>query len=317
MSEMAPPQAAPAALALLGPTAVGKSALAYALARQWPVTVISVDSAQVYRHLDIGSGKPDAAERAAVPHELIDLREPEQSYSAAEFAIDARAAIKRARAAGRLPLLVGGTHLYYRALDRGLSPLPPADPVLRGRLQGELAEVGHDALHARLRALDPQAAARIHRNDPQRLLRALEVIELTGRPLSEQQQQAGPGTGLPLLAVALLPSSRTVLHEQIERRLDAMLAAGFVDEVQGLMRRPGFDPLLPAYRSVGYRQLLEQLPGSGDLHEARARALYATRQLAKRQLTWLRSEPAVHTGEESQVMDLLQAWAQAWFAAPS
>lgn len=307
------PSAEPAALALLGPTGVGKSALAYALARHWPVTVISVDSAQVYRHLDIGSGKPSAAEQAAVPHELIDLREPEQAYSAAEFASDARAAIERARTAGRLPLLVGGTHLYYRALDRGLSPLPSADPALREHLQQELERLGNQVLHARLAALDPAAAERIHRNDPQRLLRALEVIELTGRTLSEQQRQAGPGSGLPLRAVALMPPSRADLHAAIERRLDGMLAAGFLAEVRTLMARPGFDPALPAYRSVGYRQLIEQLQGQVDVEQARDRALFATRQLAKRQLTWLRSESQVIGLQADAAWAQLQDWAADWF----
>jgi tRNA dimethylallyltransferase len=263
------------------------------LAEALPLTVISIDSAQVYRRLDIGTGKPEAALRARIPHELIDLREPTERYSAAEFAADARAAIARARSLGRLPLLVGGTHLYFRALDRGLSPLPPANPELRARLQAELEQEGAGVLHARLLRLDPIAAGRIHRNDPQRLLRALEVIALTGQPLSAQQNQAGPGSGLPMLGCALWPSSRSALHRDIEQRLDAMLTAGFVEEVRGLCSEPGFDPALPAFRSVGYRQLIEHVQGRASLAVARERAIHATRQLAKRQLTWLRSEPAV------------------------
>lgn len=300
----------PQALVLLGPTAVGKSALAYALAERLPLTVISVDSAQVYRRLDIGTGKPAAELRARIPHELIDLREPSQRYSAAEFAADAQAAIGRARGAGRLPLLVGGTHLYFRALDRGLSLLPPADPALRVRLQGELQELGAEALHARLAETDPVAAGRIHRNDPQRLLRALEVIALTGQPLSAQQTQAGPGSGLPMLACALLPTDRLDLHRIIERRLDAMLADGFVDEVRSLCSEPGFDPELPAFRSVGYRQLIEHVQGGVSLADARRHAIHATRQLAKRQLTWLRSEPQVVTLDPDRALEQLSELAQ-------
>lgn len=297
------------ALALLGPTAVGKSALAYALAERLPLTVISVDSAQVYRRLDIGTGKPDAALRARVPHELVDVREPTERYSAAEFAADAKAAIARARAAGRLPLLVGGTHLYFRALDRGLSPLPPADAAIRIRLQAELDTEGASVLHERLLRLDPVAARRIHRNDPQRLLRALEVMELTGQPLSLQQTQAGPGSGLPMLACALWPSSRSALHADIERRLDAMLAAGFVDEVRQLCAEGGFDSDLPAFRSVGYRQLIEHVQGRCSLAEARERAVHATRQLAKRQMTWLRSESGVVALDAGRELEQLAAMA--------
>ncbi len=282
----------PRALALLGPTAIGKSALGYALAAERAVTVISVDSAQIYRRMDIGTGKPSAAEQAQVPHRLIDIREPWESYTAANFVEDAVAAIDQAHAQGRLPLLVGGTHLYYRALARGLSPLPSADPALRERLSMELDELGALALHQRLKAVDPPAAARIHRNDPQRLLRALEVIELTGRPLSEQQKQSEQ-QGYPLLACALLPADRAWLHQRIAQRLDQMLAAGFVAEVAELAADPRNSADKPALRSVGYRQLLAHLNGDYDLPEARDRAVFATRQLAKRQLTWLRKEPEV------------------------
>ena len=294
MAEFEQPERRPRALALLGPTAIGKSALAYALAEELPITVISVDSAQIYRRMDIGTGKPSAEEQARVPHRLIDLREPWESYSAAEFVSDAMAAIAQAHRDGRLPVLVGGTHLYFRALARGLSPLPAADPALRTRLAEELAERGAEEIHQRLRTLDPLAAERIHPNDPQRLLRALEVIELSGKRLSEQQNQR-PDGGLPLLACALLPDDRHQLHQRIAQRLDAMLAAGFLAEVEALAADPRNHVDSPAMRSVGYRQLLAHLSGEWDLAEARDRAIYATRQLAKRQLTWLRKEPAVET----------------------
>ncbi|MCB1605757.1 MAG: tRNA (adenosine(37)-N6)-dimethylallyltransferase MiaA [Xanthomonadales bacterium] len=294
MAEFEQPERRPRALALLGPTAIGKSALAYALAEELPITVISVDSAQIYRRMDIGTGKPSAEEQARVPHRLIDLREPWESYSAAEFVSDAMAEIAQAHRDGRLPVLVGGTHLYFRALARGLSPLPAADPALRTRLAEELAERGAEEIHQRLRTLDPLAAERIHPNDPQRLLRALEVIELSGKRLSEQQNQR-PDGGLPLLACALLPDDRHQLHQRIAQRLDAMLAAGFLAEVEALAADPRNHDDSPAMRSVGYRQLLAHLNGEWDLAEARDRAIYATRQLAKRQLTWLRKEPAVET----------------------
>ncbi len=209
-----------------------------------------------------------------------------------------------------MPLLVGGTHLYFRALDRGLSPLPPADPELRAQLQAELADQGAAVLHERLMGLDPIAGARIHPNDPQRLLRALEVIALTGQALSVQQHQAGPGTGLPMLGCALWPTSRAELHQVIEQRLDAMLAAGFVDEVRALCSEPGFDPDLPAFRSVGYRQLIEHVQGRTILAEARRHAIHATRQLAKRQLTWLRSEPQVVALDPERALEQLTEMAQ-------
>ncbi len=297
---------APQAVALLGPTAIGKSALAYALARQQPITVISVDSAQVYRRMDIGTGKPSAEERAQVPHCLIDVREPWESYSAAEFVSDARREIEVARGASRLPVLVGGTHLYYRALARGLSPLPPADPQLRERLAAELTQHGSVALHERLQELDPVAASRIHRNDPQRLLRALEVIEISGEPLSAQQNQARSDAGLPLLACALLPPDRAQLHKKIAERLDGMLRAGLVDEVRALAADPRNNADSPAMRCVGYRQVLAHLNGEYDLAEARDRAVYATRQLAKRQLTWLRKEPQVEVLPSADALRRLQ-----------
>lgn len=304
-------------LLLLGPTASGKSALALRLAERLPVEIISVDSAQVYRGLDIGTAKPDAEERARVPHHLIDIREPTDPYSAASFVSDARAAIAAIRARGRLPLLAGGTMLYARALIAPLDDLPSADPVLRQRLDAEAARDGWPALHRRLARLDPAAATRIVPTDPQRIQRALEVIELTGRPLSELQR--GRATPEPdITVIAIEPSDRAVLHARIADRFDAMLAAGLVDEVRGLLARPGMRLDLPAMRAVGYRQVAEMLtgetagrpgagiagagsagagyagagnPGAGDSAILRERGIAATRQLAKRQLTWLRSLP--------------------------
>jgi len=283
---------APAPVVLLmGPTAAGKTELAVALAERFPVSIVSVDSAMVYRGLDIGTGKPDAATLARAPHRLIDIRDPHQAYSAAEFRADALACIADIHRAGRVPLLVGGTGLYFRALRHGLSPLPPADPRLRLRLLEQAARDGWPALHARLRARDPLAARRIRASDPQRIQRALEVIELTGRPLSELQRHGrSEPCPHPVLALSLEPGSRDWLHERIERRLRAMLRAGLVAEVEALRRRGALAPELPASRAVGYRQVLEHLHGATDHETMVARALAATRQLARRQLTWLRGE---------------------------
>ena len=275
------------ALLLLGPTACGKSALALALAETVPLEIVSIDSAQVYRGMEIGTAKPSAAERARVPHHLLDLRPPEQPYSAAEFVRDATQAIGAIRRRGRLPLVVGGTMLYARALRSGLSQLPPADAAVRARLEARARESGWPALHARLAQVDPPTAARLPPNDSQRIQRALEVYELTGLPLS-QLQGAPQAPRLSLATVALLPADRAELHRRIERRFDAMLAAGFLDEVRALMAR-GLDPDLPALRSVGYRQAWRHLRGETGFAQFRAEAIAATRQLAKRQITWLRS----------------------------
>jgi tRNA dimethylallyltransferase len=279
----------PDAVFLMGPTASGKTALAVELARRFPLALVSVDSALVYRGLDIGSAKPDPATRAAVPHALVDIRDPEQGYSAAEFRRDALAAMDAARAGRRIPLLVGGTGLYFAALERGLSELPDADPALRARLEAEAGQLGWTAMHQRLVALDPAAGARIHRNDPQRIQRALEVIELTGRPLSAQQR--GPGPRLPwrILKLALLPE-RGLLHQRIAGRFESMVEAGLLDEVARLRQRPGLDAHSPAMRAVGYRQAWEHLDGACSREAFVQRGIFATRQLAKRQVTWLRGE---------------------------
>jgi len=281
----------PLAIFLMGPTASGKTALACELADRFPLDLVSVDSALVYRGLDIGAAKPDAATLARYPHEQIDIRDPAQPYSAAEFRADALPVMQRISAQGRVPLLVGGTGLYFRALQQGLSDLPEADPATRARLAAEARQLGWPAMHARLASLDPAAAGRIGRNDAQRLQRALEVIELSGRPLSELQR-GGAATHFPwrVLKLALLPAERRVLHERIARRFDAMLAEGFLDEVRALRARGDLHADLPAIRAVGYRQAWEHLDGRCDAATFRDRAIFATRQLAKRQITWLRSD---------------------------
>jgi tRNA dimethylallyltransferase len=282
------------ALLILGPTASGKSSLAMALAARFPVEIVSVDSAQVYRGLDIGTAKPTAAERAQVPHHLIDIREPDDPYSAVAFVADALPLIDRIRSRDRLPLLVGGTMLYAKALLAPLDDLPPADPAIRRRLEAEAAATGLQALHRRLAALDPPTARRIGAGDPQRIQRALEVIEITGMPLSLLHSRRPDGShhdpALPI--ISLEPSDRAVLHRRIAQRFDQMLAAGLLDEVRALMARPGLHPDLPALRSVGYRQAWEHLAGEIDAPGLREAGIAATRQLAKRQLTWLRSLPA-------------------------
>ena len=282
----------PLAIFLMGPTASGKTALGCELSERFPLELISVDSALVYRGMDIGTAKPDAATLKRYPHALIDIRDPEQPYSAADFCADALLAMQQITARGRVPLLVGGTGLYFRALQQGLSDLPEADPEIRGRLSAEAQQVGWPALHARLAGLDPDAAKRIGSNDAQRLQRALEVIELTGRPLSVLQRSAAGSTAFPwrVLKLALLPPDRGVLHARIAQRFDAMLAAGFLDEVRSLRARGDLHADLPAIRAVGYRQAWEHLDGMTDLAEFRDRGIFATRQLAKRQITWLRSD---------------------------
>lgn len=290
------PDLRPLAIALMGPTASGKSALALEWAQRFDGEIVSVDSALVYRGLDIGAAKPTAEERSHVPHHLIDLRDPWQPYSAAEFADDARIAIADIVARGKLPILAGGTGLYFHALLQGLSPMPNADPALRIQIANEATERGWPALHADLASIDPQAAARIHATDAQRIQRALEVWRLSGRTISEWQRER-TDTRLPLrvLKLALAPHDRAVLHARIERRFDAMLDEGFLDEVRALRALPALQahpsPLeLPAIRAVGYRQAWEHLDGDTDAAEFRDRAIFATRQLAKRQLTWLRGE---------------------------
>jgi len=276
------------AVLLLGPTACGKSGFAMSAAREVPLEIVSIDSAQVYRGMDIGTAKPTRDERAQVPHHLIDLRDPSEPYSAADFVRDAVQAIAEIRARGKLPLIVGGTMLYAKALRDGLSKLPSADAEVRKQIADEGARVGWRALHARLAKVDSITAARLPPNDAQRIQRALEVYVLTGTPLS-QLQGAPRGPELVLHTLALLPGDRAQLHRRIEARFDAMLAHGLLDEVRMLMRRGDLDADLPAMRSVGYRQAWEHLARATSLAEFRDAAIAATRQLAKRQITWLRS----------------------------
>lgn len=272
----------------MGPTASGKTAVAMALADRFPVELISVDSAQVFCDMDVGTAKPDRATLARYPHRLIDLISPEESYSAARFRADALSAMAEATAAGKVPLLVGGTMLYFRALLNGLAELPQADASLRAELDAEAAAEGWPAMHARLAALDPATAARLHPTDSQRLQRALEVCRLSGRPMSEllaeSQQQKPP---YEMLQIALLPSDRAVLHERIAQRFDAMLQAGLDEEVRRLRERYNLSLDLPSMRCVGYRQTWEAQEGMIPQKELRDRGIFATRQLAKRQITWL------------------------------
>lgn len=282
------------AIALMGPTASGKSALAMALAAHLPVEIISVDSAQVYRDMNVGTAKPSAEERRAVPHHLIDIIDPTQSYSAARFRDDAVALVNAIHARGRLPLLVGGTMLYYRALREGLSALPQADATVRAALDVEAAERGWPALHAELARIDPHTAARLAPQDAQRIQRALEVFRLTGQPMSNLLERRSTAS-LPfrLIEVALVPADRAVLHAGIAARFETMLADGLVDEVRALRARYALHADLPSMRCVGYRQAWAHLEGEYGANELRDRGIYATRQLAKRQLTWLRAMPDV------------------------
>lgn len=275
---------------LMGPTGAGKSAAAMALATQLPVDIVSVDSAQVYCGLDIGTAKPSPAERAVVPHWLLDLLDPAEAYSAARFRVDAQVAIEAIRAKGRIPLLVGGTMLYARALVGGLDDLPSANPALRAQLEAEAQADGWPALHARLASHDPTTAARLSPTDSQRIQRALEVVLLTGTPLSRLQGQ--PRTSAqPARFVSLEPQDRSWLHQRLEARFRGMVTAGLLDEVLALRARGDLHTDLPSIRSVGYRQVWAHLNGDGDLKMMHERAVAATRQLAKRQLTWLRSNP--------------------------
>ena len=280
------------AVLLLGPTASGKSALAMQLAAEIPLEIVSVDSAQVYRGMDIGTAKPSTAERAAVPHHLIDIRDPAEPYSAADFVRDATVAIREIRERGKLPLLVGGTMLYAKALREGLSELPSADPQVRARIEAEARELGWPRLHARLAQVDPAAAKRLKRNDSQRIQRALEVYETAGAPMSELVRTDTAPT-LKLSTVALLPADRTLLRDRIAQRFDAMLDAGLLEEVRTLHARGDLHPNLPSMRSVGYRQAWRFVEGLCTFNQFREDGITATRQLAKRQMTWLRSMPNV------------------------
>ena len=277
----------------MGPTASGKTALAMALARELDVEIVSVDSAQVYRDMNVGTAKPTEDERAAVPHHLIDIIPPTEAYSAARFRENALVLARDIAARGRLPLLVGGTMLYFKALRDGLSELPQANPAIRAAIDAEAAQRGWPALHAELGKLDPATAARLQPNDAQRIQRALELHRITGTPPSQLfAQQSRQRPPLRMIEIALAPGDRAVLHSRIEARFDAMLKASLVDELRQLKKKYALSPDLPAMRAVGYRQTWQHLEGEYDAKELRNRGIYATRQLAKRQLTWLRSTPA-------------------------
>lgn len=289
------PETLPHYIALAGPTAAGKTAAALAIASQCPVEIISVDSALVYRGMDIGTAKPNPEELATAPHHLIDIRDPLNAYSAAEFVADARRLILEISARGKLPLLVGGTMLYFKALFEGLDDMPKADPEVRAAIAAEALDKGWPALHAELAAIDPVTAARLEPQDSQRISRALEVYRVSGQPLSSFHQrktasastdtQAGP------TFISLEPRERSWLHERIAQRFDAMLATGFLDEVKALRARGDLNADLPSMRCVGYRQAWEALEGTSPMNELRDKGIFATRQLAKRQITWLRSMP--------------------------
>ncbi|WP_375055828.1 tRNA (adenosine(37)-N6)-dimethylallyltransferase MiaA [Zobellella sp. DQSA1] len=284
----------PLAIFLMGPTASGKTSLAMALCRELPCELISVDSALVYRGMDIGTAKPSPQEQAEAPHRLIDLLDPSQAYSAADFRRDALAAMAEISAAGRIPLLVGGTMLYFKALLEGLSPLPSADAGIRAQIEAEAARFGWEQLHRQLADTDPVAAARIHPNDPQRLSRALEVFRISGKTLTELTQHKDDPLPYKVLQFAIAPKERSLLHRRIADRFRLMLEQGFEQEVRALYQRGDLHPNLPSIRCVGYRQMWDYLNGVVGYDEMVERGIAATRQLAKRQLTWLRSWPDIH-----------------------
>jgi tRNA dimethylallyltransferase len=278
------------AVLLMGPTGAGKSDLAVRLARALPFEIVSTDSALVYRGMDIGTAKPDLETRRSVRHHLIDIRDPAMTYSAGEFVLDAAAAMEDIWRRGRQPLFVGGTMLYFHALSQGIAALPEGNIGVRADIDARAAVVGWTGMHRELAAVDPEAAARIHVNDPQRIQRALEVYELTGQPISRlQQSRVSVLTGVDVLEFALAPQDRNILHARIQSRFEAMLAAGLLDEVRRLRERNDLDAEHPSMRAVGYRQVWRYLAGQCGFDEASEQAIAATRQLAKRQLTWLRA----------------------------
>ncbi|MDA3978647.1 tRNA (adenosine(37)-N6)-dimethylallyltransferase MiaA [Gallibacterium sp. AGMB14963] len=278
----------PLAIFLMGPTASGKTGLAIQLSKQLPCEIISVDSALIYRGMDIGTAKPTPQELAETPHRLIDIKDPVESYSAADFRLDALQAMQEISDNGKIPLLVGGTMLYYKALLEGLSPLPQANPEIRSQIEEKAQQFGWQTLHQELAKVDPQSASRIHPNDPQRINRALEVYYLTGKSLTELTEQKGEPLSYQLLQFAIAPQDRSILHQRIELRFQQMLEQGFIQEVEKLYQRKDLHLDLPSIRCVGYRQAWEFLQGKYDYDEMVYRSICATRQLAKRQITWLR-----------------------------
>ncbi|MCG3727178.1 tRNA (adenosine(37)-N6)-dimethylallyltransferase MiaA [Vibrio cincinnatiensis] len=279
----------PLALFLMGPTASGKTDLAIQLRKKYPVEIISVDSALIYRGMDIGTAKPTAEELAQAPHRLINILDPSEAYSVADFRQDALREMQAIACEGKIPLLVGGTMLYYKALLEGLSPLPAADPHIRQEIELQAQQIGWEGLHTELQQIDPISAARIHPNDPQRLSRALEVYRISGKTLTELTKTKGEPIPFRIKQFAIAPKDRAELHRRIELRFEKMVQSGFEEEVKALYARDDLHPDLPSIRCVGYRQMWEYLDGKGSLDEAIFRGVCATRQLAKRQITWLRS----------------------------
>ncbi|WGW00041.1 tRNA (adenosine(37)-N6)-dimethylallyltransferase MiaA [Vibrio sp. YMD68] len=279
----------PLALFLMGPTASGKTDLAIRLRQKFPVEIISVDSALIYKGMDIGTAKPDEHELSLAPHRLIDILDPSEAYSAADFRSDALSEMNRIVSEGKIPLLVGGTMLYYKALLEGLSPLPAADPIIRKEIEQEAQDSGWQVLHDQLREIDPVSAERIHPNDPQRLSRALEVYRISGKTLTELTETKGESLPFRVKQFAIAPKERAEIHRRIELRFSKMMEAGFEEEVKVLYAREDLHPELPSIRCVGYRQMWDYLDGKCDKEEAVFRGICATRQLAKRQITWLRS----------------------------
>ena len=290
MSKFAPSKKLPPAIAILGPTASGKSNLALSITDHFPIEIISIDSAQVYRYMDIGSAKPDPQILTKIPHHLINLIDPDQQYSAAQFRHDALLTMKEITRRGNIPLLVGGTMLYFKALREGLSDLPPADQQIRKEIEASAAEKGWSTLHHLLQSVDPISAERIQPNDSQRIQRALEIYYLTGKPMSQQMVSSQP-TSIKkrIISIALLPSDRKVLHQRIQHRFETMLEMGLIEEVRSILSQFSLTLEMPSMRCVGYRQVYQYLQGQLSLMELREKGAAATRQLAKRQLTWLRS----------------------------
>lgn len=285
-----------AVVCIAGPTASGKSASSLALARRWPVEIINVDSATIYRGMDIGTAKPEPEEQQQVRHHLLDIRDPSETYSAAAFCTDAVTLIRDIRARGNIPVLCGGTMLYYKALRDGLNTLPQADPAIRDAIDDEARRLGWPAMHARLAGFDPDTARRLQPNDSQRIQRAIEIYRASGRPMSSwlADPPRKPAPDLDFVTLSLEPSDRGMLHQRIAQRFHEMIERGLIDEVRRLYERGDLHPGLPSVRCVGYRQMWDYLDGQHSLDEAIGRAIAATRQLAKRQLTWLRSQPGRH-----------------------
>ncbi|AIU71489.1 tRNA delta(2)-isopentenylpyrophosphate transferase [Hafnia alvei FB1] len=300
----------PPAIFIMGPTASGKTALAMSLRQRFPVELISVDSALIYRGMDIGTAKPTAEELAQAPHRLIDIRDPAESYSAADFRADALREMAAITAEGKIPLLVGGTMLYFKALLEGLSPLPAADPEVRAQIEKQAQELGWEALHRQLQQVDPVSAARIHPNDPQRLSRALEVFLISGKTLTELTKISGETLPYNVQQFAIAPATREQLHQRIALRFEQMMAAGFEAEARALFERGDLHTDLPSVRCVGYRQMWSYLEGEIGYDEMVYRGICATRQLAKRQMTWLRGWESVHWLDSDEPLQALESVAQ-------